>query len=135
MLLGAFACRSPFELLWLSSFASYLGETLQQPRVLGRLETLGLYVACGLASSLSSAYLRRSARGAGGLLGACAYHALALPHARHSFFGLELNARMAVVAQFVLASWGGGAIEPVPILLVNGVPALLGALAFFARHG
>ena len=133
-MLGAFACVSPWELLWLGAIASSLGEQLQHRLMLGRLCTLGLYLACGLASSVASALLRRSATGAGGLLGALAYHALAAPRAMHSFFGLELSARVGFAAQFLFAS-GGGLSQPgnaVPILVVNGLPAVLGAAWYFA---
>jgi hypothetical protein len=132
--LGAFACISPWELMWLGAIASSLGEQLQSRLMLGRFGLLGLYLGCGLASSVTSGLLRRSATGAGGLLGALAYHALAAPRATHSFFGLPLSARVGFAAQFLVASWGGlnqpG--QAVPVLLVNGLPAVLGAVWFFA---
>lgn len=130
--LGAFACTSPFELLWLAALTSGLGEMLQQQRQLGRLGTLGLYLGCGLASSLASTLYRRSATGAGGLLGAFAYHALAAPRATHSFFGLQLSARLGFLAQFLFASWSGLAqpAHAVPTLVVNGLPAVIGAVVF-----
>ena len=137
LVLGAFACVSPWSLLWLGAIASSLGEQLQHRLMLGRLGTLGLYLACGLASSAASALFRRSATGAGGLLGALAYHALAAPRATHSFFGLELSAHAGFAAQFLFASWGGlnqpG--QAVPTLVVNGLPAVLGAAWFFAAAG
>ena len=134
LVLGAFACASPWELLWLGAITSSLGEQLQHRLMLGRLGLLGLYLGCGLASSVASARLRRSATGAGGLLGALAYHALAAPRATHSFFGLPLSARLGFAAQFLFASWGG-LNQPghaVPVLVINGLPAVLGAAWFFA---
>ena len=134
LVLGAFACVSPWELMWLGAIASSLGEQLQGRLMLGRLGLLGLYLGCGLASSVASGILRRSATGAGGLLGALAYHVLAAPRATHSFFGLQLSARLGFAAQFLVASWGGlnqpG--QAVPVLVVNGLPAVLGAAWFFA---
>ena len=134
LVLGAFACVSPWELMWLGAIASSLGEQLQSRLMLGRLGLLGLYLGCGLASSVASGLLRRSATGAGGLLGALAYHVLAAPRATHSFFGLQLSARLGFAAQFLFASWGGlnqqG--QAVPVLVVNGLPAVLGAAWFFA---
>ena len=134
LVLGAFACASPWELLWLGAITSSLGEQLQHRLMVGRLGLLGLYLGCGLASSVASARLRRSATGAGGLLGALAYHALAAPRATHSFFGLQLSARLGFAAQFLFASWGG-LNQPghaVPVLVINGLPAVLGAAWFFA---
>ena len=134
LVLGAFACVSPWELMWLGAIASSLGEQLQHRLMLGRLGLLGLYLGCGLASSVASGLLRRSATGAGGMLGALAYHALAAPRATHSFLGLQLSARVGFAAQFLFASWGGlnqqG--QAVPVLVVNGLPAVLGAAWFFA---
>ena len=70
----------------------------------------------------------------GPLLGALADHALAAPRATHSFLGLQLSARVGFAAQFLFASWGGlnqqG--QAVPVLVVNGLPAVLGAAWFFA---
>jgi len=135
VVLGMFACTSPVELLWLVSFASWLGRDLQ--KMIGRLGAIALYVACGLSSSLASAILRRSATGAGGLLGAFAYHTLAAPNASHNILGIALSPPKALLAQFIIMSWDVVTIpdQRLPLIICNGLPTALGAVMFFVRKG
>ena len=131
LLTALFAASSPFELLWLVGSIMGLGPDLQ--RSIGRLGYLALYLGGSLSSVLLAAYLRHSVNGSGGALASCAYHALVAPHARHSIFGLEMGARMALAAQAGLASLPAtheGARSAV-ILALNGVPMLVGSAVFF----
>ena len=131
LLTALFAASSPFELLWLVGSIMGLGPNLQ--RTIGRLGYLALYIGGSLSSVLLGAYVRHSVNGSGGALASCAYHALVAPHARHSVFGLEMGARMALAAQAGLASLPAtheGARSAV-ILALNGVPILVGAVVFW----
>lgn len=133
VLLGAVATRSTWGLLWVGSTLVGLGAELQQ--ALGRMGFLCLYLAAGLAASLVSMSFRRSAHGHGGILAACAYHALVAPNARHNLMGVELGARAALAVQVGLASsaaFQGDA--PVPVLLANLAPCAVAAAAFGANR-
>lgn len=134
VLLGVFACTSPIELVWLASYTS-MGRDLQ--KMVGRLGAIALYLACGLSSSLASAMLRRSATGAGGMLGAFAYHALAAPNTSHNLLGITLSPPKALLAQLVLSSWDAVTMpdQRLPLLICNGLPTALGAVIFLARRG
>mmetsp|Transcript_7707 Transcript_7707/g.22580 ORF Transcript_7707/g.22580 Transcript_7707/m.22580 type:complete len:280 (+) Transcript_7707:680-1519(+) len=132
LLLGAFATRSVFELLWVGSTLYALGRPLQA--ALGRVGFAALYVGAGVAASLVCMLARRSSSGHGGLLGVCAYHALLLPRARQSIMGIEMGSKPALAAQIAIASQGAfQGDRPLPILAANLAPCLVAAAAFAAH--
>jgi len=132
LLLGAFATRSVFELLWVGSTLYALGRPLQA--ALGRVGFAALYVGAGVAASLVCMLARRSSSGHGGLLGVCAYHALLLPGARQSIMGIEMGSKPALAAQIAIASQGAfQGDRPLPILAANLAPCLVAAAAFAAH--
>ena len=123
-----------FELLWMLTTINGEGAQLQRLAYLGRGGFLCLYLCAALASSLCSLAMRHSANGAGGVLASCAFHALAAPNARHVIVGAEMGARQALAVQVALSSlpaFGGGG-DALPVLVANGVPCVIGALAFYA---
>ncbi|KAL1495614.1 hypothetical protein AB1Y20_016974 [Prymnesium parvum] len=134
VLLAAFATSGLFELVWTVTTIEGEGADLQQSRLLGRTNFLYLYIGSALASSLCSLATRSSAFGAGGLLATCCFHALAAPHARHVIFGVEMSGSTALAAQVVFACYPALNNGNAPaVLLVNLVPTLGGAVAFFAK--
>lgn len=132
VLCGAFATSSAFEMLWLGSSLLGLGHELQ--RALGRAGFLALWLCGALGMSLAAATQRHSTNGTGGILAAFTYHTLAMPHARHSLYGVSMSARSALAVHLGIACLPAfqGSDKPAVALGLAALPLAVGA-AFF--HG
>jgi hypothetical protein len=135
LLTSMFATSSPFELLWMYGTILGLGRSLQ--RALGRGGFLALYLSGGISATLIALFQRHSSTGAGGVLATLTYHTLLAPHSRHSVFGIEMGAKMALAVQVGFCCWpalSGQAARPGVLLAMNGMPTFLAAALFFARE-